>query len=76
MLGEGVGGIHLLAERSNRVVVRAPVNLPFTFRAFIAKLCRRSVASFPSRIGSRRRHVPWPLFESNRLVLPKITYGH
>jgi len=27
---------HLLAERSNRVVVRAPVNLPFTFRAFIA----------------------------------------
>jgi hypothetical protein len=36
MLGEGVGGIHLLVKRSNRVVVRAPVNLPFTFRAFIA----------------------------------------
>ena len=36
MPGEGVGGIHLLAEHSNRVVVRAPVNLPFTFAAFIA----------------------------------------
>ena len=49
MPGEGVGGIHLLAEHSNRVVVRAPVNVTVHVRRFHRITLSQKRRKFPQQ---------------------------
>ena len=62
---------HLLAERSNRVVVRAPVNVTVHVRRFHRITLSQKRRKFPQqdRIASAACSVA--VFELNRLVFPE-----